>query len=327
VIRIRTGAAALAGACTLLLAAAQLEAQSASLRAQCVDASRAQVRLLCENVADAAVILQPRVGVALSGGNPVPGSASTLGMRLGTLPRVSLGLRVTAAAVGLPPVERIGVGNDVTFPVGSIGVDASMGLYQGMALLPTVGGLGSIDLLASAGVVPLPRGEGFDNGSAASWAAGARIGVLRESFTAPGISVDVLYRGVGDVVYGSEDLADRDAFLAVRDYRATSVRGTVGKRLFGFGLTGGVGHDWYRADVSARVRDATVAQPERVLQLQESNLRTSRTSVFGNFSLTILILNLATELGWQQGGTAVEGASGRVERGGLFGGVAVRLAI
>jgi hypothetical protein len=75
------------------------------------------------------------------------------------------------------------------------------------------------------------------------------------------------------------------------------------------------------------VRDATVAQPERVLQLQESNLGTARTSVFGNFSLTILILNLATELGWQQGGTAVEGASQRVERGGLFGGVAVRLAI
>jgi hypothetical protein len=321
------GAAALAGACTLVLAAAQLEAQSTSLRAQCVDASRAQVRQLCENVADAAVILQPRVGVALSGGNPVPGSASTLGMRLGTLPRVSLGLRVSAAAVELPPVERIGVGNDVTFPVGSIGVDASMGLYQGMALLPTVGGFGSIDLLASAGIVPLPRGEGFDNGSAASWAAGARIGVLRESFTAPGISVDVMYRGVGDVVYGSQELSDRDAYLAVRDYRVTSVRGTVGKRLFGFGLTGGVGQDWYRADVSARVRDATVAQPERVLQLQESNLRTSRTSVFGNFSLTILILNLATELGWQQGGTAVDGASDRVERGGLFGGVAVRLAI
>lgn len=308
-------------------AAAGASGQAAPLRDQCAGASRAPVREFCENVADAAVILQPRVGIGLSGGNPVPGTASTLGMRLGSLPRVSLGLRVSAASVGLPPVERVSAGSDVTFPVGGISVDASMGLYQGLALLPTVGGFGSLDLVGSAGIMPLPRGEGFDDGSAASWAVGARVGVLRESFTAPGVSVDVLYRSIGDVAYGSDDLSDRDVFLRVRDNRVTSLRATVGKRLLGFGLTGGVGRDWYRADVSARINDATILNPERVLEVRESGLQTTRNSVFGNASLTILILNMAAELGWQQGGDATAGASDRLERGSLFGGLSIRLAI
>jgi hypothetical protein len=316
----------LLAAVSALLVAGDLPAQT--LREQCArDAASAQTREFCGYVADAAVIIQPRAGIAMSGGNPVPGSASTMGMRLGSLPRVSLGLRVTAASVGLPPVESVGGTSDITFPVGSIAIDGSVGIYPGLSLLPTVGGFGALDLLGSVGIMPLPTGEGFDIGSAGTWALGARVGVLRESFTAPGLSIDVIYRSIGEVAYGSADLADRDAFIRVAGYRATSLRGTVGKRLLGFGLTGGVARDWYRADVSARVRDASIADPSRVLELRQTGLSTSRTAVFGNASLTMLILNLAAELGWQQGGPAVEGASDRLEKGGLFGGIAVRVAI
>jgi hypothetical protein len=105
------------------------------------------------------------------------------------------------------------------------------------------------------------------------------------------------------------------------------VRGTVGKRLFGFGVTGGVAWDRYRADVHGRIRDATVLSPSRVLVIEQQGLTTTRTSIYGNASLTILILNLATELGWQRGGTPIEGASDRLHQRGLFGGLAVRLAI
>jgi hypothetical protein len=312
--------------CGLLVIAPEAWAQS-QLRAQCTAASRPQVQELCENIADATLILQPRVGMALSGGNPVPGTASTLGMRIGSLPRLGLGLRVTAVSIELPPVERVGQQENLRFPVGAISADATMGLFQGLPLLPTVGGFGSVDLLASAGVLPLPRGEGFDDEAAFSWAVGARVGVLRESFTAPGVSVDVLYRSLGDFAYGSEALTDRDAFLSVDNYRVVSVRGVVGKRLMGIGATGGVAWDRYRADVAARVVDPTLGNPDRVLSLSETGLTTSRTSLFANASLTLLILNLAIEGGWQQGGSVPAGASDLIGKGGLFGGIAVRLAI
>jgi hypothetical protein len=182
-------------------------------------------------------------------------------------------------------------------------------------------------VLASVGILPLPRGEGFDDSAPASWAVGARLGLLRESFTAPGVSVSAMYRGAGSVNYGSTDLSDREAYIRLTSYRVTSLRATVGKRVLGYGLTAGAAHDRYSADVGAAVRDPVVLEPTRVLTLTESGLSATRTAFFGNAALTILILNLTAELGWQQGGAGIEGATDKLGKGGLFGGVAVRLAI
>jgi hypothetical protein len=313
----------LAGALAALSAPA-VHAQT--LREQCAPAS-AQVRPFCENVADAVTILQPRVGIALSGGNPVPGTASTMGMRIGTLPRISVGARVSAAQVELPPVERVNNSDDVSFPVGSIDADVSVGLFSGFTVAPTVGGVGAIDLLGSIGIMPLPSGEGFDDDSPLTWALGARVGIIRESFTAPGVSVSAMYRKLDDVTYGSESLSDRDAFIRMTNYDVTSLRAIVGKRLLGFGATAGVGYDSYTADFAASVRDPSVFNPTATVDLERNGFETSRLSYFGNVSFTLLILNLSVEGGWQQGGDAIEGASDRLEKGGLFGGIAIRIAI
>jgi hypothetical protein len=248
-------------------------------------------------------------------------------MRLGSMPRISANLRLTAVSVSLPPIERAGSRDNVEFPLGSVNADVSAGIYQGLALLPTVGGFGSLDLLGSVGVLPLPRGEGFDDRAPVSWAVGARIGVLRESFTAPGVSVDLLHRRIGDLSWGSADLTEEDVHLRYDGLRVTSVRGTVGKRFFGFGLTGGVAWDRSTADVHARIRNPAVLEPGRVLEIRQQGLSTTRTALFGNASLTIVILNLATELGWQRGAPPLEGATDRLQGGSLFGGVALRLAI
>ena len=312
-------------ACALAtVSAPAIHAQT--LREQCASAST-QVRDFCENVADAATIMQPRLGIALSGGNPVPGTASTMGMRIGTLPRISLGLRVSAAQVDLPPVERVNNTRDVTFPVGSIDADISVGLFSGFTVAPTMGGLGAIDLLGSVGIIPLPSGEGFDDSSPVTWALGARAGILRESFTAPGVSVSAMYRRLDDLLYGSESLSDRDAFFTVSDYDVMSFRATAGKRLFGFGLTVGAGYDRYSADIAGSVRDPNVANPANTVTLRQDGLETSRMSYFGNVSFTLLILNMSAEAGWQQGGDAIDGATDKLQKGALFGGIAIRIAI
>src|SRR5687768_8742698 len=106
----------------------------ASARAQgsfttpCAQASggRAQVRTFCERVGQSLDIVQPRLGIALTGGNPVPGTASTLGMRLGSVPRINVGVRATAALADLPPIERIQGGDNLKFPVPAVSADASV---------------------------------------------------------------------------------------------------------------------------------------------------------------------------------------------------------
>jgi hypothetical protein len=317
-------AAAIAGA--LLHAGALLDdgAAAQSLRDQCAAATTQTHRAFCRDAADAASIVQPRLGIAAAGGNPVPGTASTLGMRIGSTPRVSIGARITATAADLPPVDRVGSTASASFGIASLSLDGSVGVYQGMRLLPTVGGFASVDLLGSVGVVPVPHGDSFDGGAPVSWALGARVGVLRESFTAPGISVSAMYRSTGAFSYGDEALVDSDAFFRMTGNRVTSLRGTVGKRTAGIGLLGGVGYDIYSSDAVLRVRDAV---PGIALDLREAGMAGRRASIFGNASLTLLILNLAAEAGWQQGAPPIDGATDKRSKGGLFGGIAARLAI
>jgi hypothetical protein len=300
-----------------------------SLRQQCATMVESEsYEALCVAVADAMHILQPRLGIALSGGNPVPGTASTLGRRLGTMPRVSLAARVTAARLDLPPIEAVGNSSDVDFGVTSLAADASVGVFQGFALLSTVAGVGSVDVLASVGMVPLPGSEGFD-GSPFTWAAGARIGLLRESFTAPGVSVSAMYRSIADVEYGNVDVGllggDGDAFFQLSDYNVTSLRGVIGKRLLGFGLAAGAGYDRYRSDVLIRVRDPALTDQNRVRELRLDEWSRSRASLFGNASYTFLLVTFVAEAGWQQGGDAPPDASDRIEKGALFGGIAIRV--
>jgi hypothetical protein len=313
------------GAFVVALCALPATLNAQTLREQCANVSQANYRTFCEYVADAAIVLQPRVGIALAGGNPVPGTASTLGMRIGKLPRISFGPRVTAAEIDLPPAERVSSTNDVEFAVGSISLDASIGLFQGFNVASTVGGLGSVDLIASAGIIPLPRGEGFDDSSPFTWALGARVGILREAFTAPGVSLSALYRALGDVAYGSESLSDRDAFVSVSELSMWSLRLTAGKRLLGLGITAGAGYDRYYADVSGIVPDPAILTPTRRRTLSEDDVTTSRYALFGNVSYTFLIASIVAELGWQERGDVVDNDITKRNNNALFGGVALRI--
>jgi hypothetical protein len=164
--------------------------------------------------------------------------------------------------------------------------------------------------------------DDFDLSSPLTWAIGARVGILRESFTAPGVSVSALYRSVPDVSQGP---FDGTSFQGA-DQSVVSLRGTVGKRVLGIGFTGGVGYDRTRSDVQAAFADPDIvlALPPRILS---EDVTSGRTSFFGNVSYTLLILNMAAELGWQADGDRPAGAHEDTGKGGLFGGISVRLAI
>jgi hypothetical protein len=178
--------------CALLLALmapAPGLAQS-ELTRRCSSATAA-VQPFCNLVADAIETAQPRVGLALSGGNPVPGAASTLGTRV-RKPQVSVAARVTGVPSDFPGIENFATNDESAFFLPGINLDASIGVFNGFSLAPTVGGFASVDLIASAGTVPVPEDDGFDSGRVSGWGLGARIGILRESFTAPGVSLSAM---------------------------------------------------------------------------------------------------------------------------------------
>jgi len=266
----------------------------------------------------------PRTALVLSGGNPVPGTASTLGMRIGRTPRFSIGARVTGTGVELPGIASPAA-QQLDFNAIGVSLDGGVGLFNGFTLGSTVGGFAAIDLLGSVGRVGLPAGDDF-GGAVLSWAGGARLGVLRESFTAPGLSVSALYRRVGDIEFGDAGLADTDAWFRLADLTNVSVRAAASKRVLGLGLTAGAGWDWYDAEAEASVR--TGGTPES-LTLRDDALETSRTTFFGNAAFTMLILHTVAEVGWQSGGTTKAGIpdSGRLEDVGFYGSIALRLTL
>ncbi|MCI0432232.1 MAG: hypothetical protein L0271_01090, partial [Gemmatimonadetes bacterium] len=231
------------------------------LRAECaatIQASQAAIQF-CRVGTYALETFMVRTGLASAAGNPTPGTASTFGMKIGPLPRMSAAARLTILPIELPPVFRSSSAENPDGLILSLNLDGSVGLFTGFSPGATVGGLLSVDLLATASVLRVPGSEGFNGGHVLAWAAGARVGITRESFTAPGISVSGMYRRFADVSYGSFALNDTDTALEFGDHHAWNVRGAIGKRLSLLALTGGVGYDWQSAFAAIRVTDPALA--------------------------------------------------------------------
>ena len=293
--RLRCAAGVLA---TLVLLPSALRAQGRLLQ-QCAGISTNATRLHCNMVVEAIEIAQPRFGLALAGGNPLAGSASTLGMRLGSVPRIAAEARITGVKADLPPIERIGSSNDIDAFVTALNLDATVGLFNGFSILPTVGGFLSFDLLASAGLVPLPEDDGF-NKNASAWAVGARLGVLRESFTAPGLSLSATYRWVGDVDFGDRTLQTDQAYFTSSGFSVRSLRAVVGKRLLFLGVSAGIGWDRYKSDVELGVANPGILTPR--FDFTEDGFETRRVVYFGALQYTLLVMSLNLEGGYQTGG-------------------------
>jgi len=282
----------------------------------------------CNLVVQSIDILQPPIGMAMSGGNPVPGTASTLGMRLGSVPRISLGGRISILGVDIPAILETERGGKTSATLPGLSIDASIGLLQGSSPLPTVGGLGSLDLIASAGFLPLPTGAGFSSGSPFSWALGLRGGIFRESFTLPGISISALYRHTARSTFGDPELIDSESFIDM-SVASLGLRAAISKRIAGVGLTAGAGYDRYSSNGSLGFTTSPFGGLPEVIDF--SRIKNDKASLFTNLSYTLFILHLVAELGWQQGSGKIDvplPPNAKISTGGrIFGGIAARISI
>jgi hypothetical protein len=315
----RCHAAVLVLPAVLLSVARAGSGQVADFESRCIQGADPHARALCGDLADALEILLSRTAIVATGGSPVAGTASTLGHRTPGAPRIAVTARAALAGIEVPQLQTASSRDVREFTATAWSVDLAMGLVQGLAIFPTVGGFGSLDVFGSAGIVQLPAGEVFRSRAPGTWSAGLRLGILQESFNAPGLSVSAQYRRIGAWNLGDVRLRTGDAYLRVDAASIWSVRGTVGKRIALFGLTAGAGFDGYRADIVARVPGASGEPSETRLNSYTGD----RTNVFGSASWTLLVVTFVAEAGWQA--DADDAAQGRLRPGGLWGGLGARL--
>jgi len=286
----------------------------------------------CNTLIDAARTTQARAVIVAAGANPVPGAPSTLGMRLGAVPRIGLDVRFTGTPIELPPVDGPQSTTEISSLMTSWNIDGTIGLFGGLSLFPTVGGFASVDLLASVGMISLP-GEGeFEEGSPKSYAVGARIGVLQESFTAPGVSVTGMFRKIGDIRYGDPALDDQDSYFEVNNTAVLGGRAIVGKRLFMLVATVGAGYDHFSSDIAVRGVTSRSILGRTGFEIASTNHTVGRTTFFGGLNFTLLIMSITAEGGWQAGGDAYPGAlSGNrtqsATKNGYYGTLSLRVTI
>jgi hypothetical protein len=310
--------ALMAGCTSGDLAAQDVEA----LAARCAGSDPAATAI-CREAAVALQAAQGAMGLLAAGGTQVPGASSTLGRRFGGFPRLSGSVRGGLALLDVPDVRSASSTSSRSYTGLATQASLAVGIIDGFSLIPTVGGILSLDLFATLGALVLPEGPGFQEGSS-QWGVGANLGLLRESFTAPGISVSIARRGLGEAQLGSRPSGD-DMEITL-DPSVTSVRAVAGKDFLALGVVAGVGWDRYTSDGLIAV-SGTGGTPR---QAEADGFRSDRTLAFAGLSLSFLVLQLSAEGGLAKGFQAVSGrpASGYdPEDASLFMTIAGRLTL
>ena len=252
-------------------------------------------RRICDAAVDGTRAFHPVAGLLVSGGNPVIGTANTLG----GLGRFSLTARANAADVILPDPAYDGASGEVPSseelyaPVPL--VEGAAGIYQG---LPS--GLLSIDFLASAQLIPTNQidnltvdGDARRIGDVAlGFGYGVRVGILRDDGPLPAVSVSAMRRNIPRIAYG--DLDQGDEFRYAVDLQATNLRLVASKQFAVLQLAAGIGWDRYTGDAEIELRD----QPAAALRV---DLKESRTLAFLNAGLDLAAVSVVGEAGYQSG--------------------------
>ena len=291
---------------------------------QCASGESAELLTSCQSAVLAAQAMRGGIAMADRMGASLSGSSSTIGKRLGSAPRVSVDVRLRMARFRMPDLLGGGTGAAGENVVEAYGVKTSVafGVLDGVSLMPTVGGLLSLDLLASASLIFLGESDGF-LGNEGILSVGGRLGIFRESFSLPGVTVSVM-QSFGQSL---DWTAGVNGSQIDTDISATSVRAIVGKDFFTLAVSGGMGWNWDRGGMGVQVPDPTIPQGQRIGSIND--LTTRRSVYFGGISITRLVFQFSVEGGWAGGYDGLAGYSGAYDPGSItpFVSVAGRLTI
>ena len=263
----------------------------------------------CQKAIDLFQYMAPQLGTAITGGNATLGQGGSLG----GLGHFSVGLRINAVQGSLPQIQNVSPSvngaqstefETSTQIIPMPTADLAIGIFKGLPLAIT--NVGGIDLLVSAAYLPAFDGSGVSvkvpNGSL-KLGYGARVGILQESLLVPGISVSYLQRDLPTVdiagANGNDSLYVNNLSLKTKAWRVVA-----SKSLLFIGLAAGAGQDKYESstDIGAHVAARPPAPAGNAGPVSISQSIT-RTNVFANLSMNLLLLKLTGEIGQVSGGT------------------------
>ncbi len=256
-----------------------------------------QAQAACNTMVDATKAFHPLAGMIVSGGNPVLGTASTLG----GFGHLSASLRVNAIKASLPNPDSAAqnpVPSSFDGYLPAPVLEAAVGLYRG-----TAAGLLSIDALGCAVLLPASRVRGMSvdpdapkiGDVALGIGYGARIGILRGSFPVPTVSVSVMRRHLPRVQFGDVDPPTGDPADFATDFNATNWRAVAGMHILFADVAAGLGIDHYTSAAIIHFQDIT--GPKTVTL----DLANTREVLFADAGLTAGLVKLVLELGYQTG--------------------------
>lgn len=254
---------------------------------------------VCAAAVDGTRAFHPLIGVLVSGGNPMIGSAATLG----GLGHASLTLRANAVEVVLPDLTYNGSNSAV--PAGAKLfapaplVEGALGVYRGVG-----NGLLAVDLLGSAQLLPTDQIDNLTvdagarkiGGLALGLGYGARVGLVGERGPLPAVSVSIMRRDIPQVTYGDVPAGDRYSYGV--DLHATNLRLVASKQLLFLDMAAGAGWDKYTGDAVIRFRDPITGVPQPDVPVE---LRSSRALAFLNAGMSLSVVRLTGEVGYQGG--------------------------
>jgi hypothetical protein len=224
----------------------------------------------------------------------------------------------------MPDLLGSGTGAAGENVVNTYGVNSSLavGVLPGFYLMPTVGGVLSLDFVASGSLIFLGESDGFP-GNKGIFSVGGRLGIFRESFTLPGVTVSVMQSFGGSADW----TAGVDAPQIDTDISTTSVRAIIGKDFFTLAVLAGFGWNWDHGEMRVQVPDPTIPGGQGIGFVDD--LTTRRSVYFGGVSITRLVWTLSLEGGWAGGYDGLAGYPGMYDPGAItpFVSVAARLTI
>ena len=256
----------------------------------------------CNTAVDAVRAFYPLAGMIVSGGNPVIGTAGSLG----GLGHFALTARVNAIKAALPDPTAT---NQTPVPTSFNGavpapvIEGAVGLTKGLG-----GGLLAVDVLGSALILP----TGIENltvdadatkflDAALGIGYGLRVGVLNGAFPVPAVSVSWMHRKVPRLRYGTLGpmIGRGDEFEFTMDLTSDSYRAIAGWKLAAVDLAAGIGVDRYKSnDTNIRFYDAVTPTSVRTVVINPTN---TRALVFVNGGLSLAVVKLVGEIGLQAG--------------------------
>ena len=271
----------------------------------------------CRKAIDLVNFLAPEYAGALAGGNPMIAQGGTLG----GLGHFTAAVRATRVIGALPQIGDQGFATSgearssyasTTSLVPALSVDVGFGLFRGFE----VGTLhvGGLDALLSATYMSELSNSSLDvalEGSNTNFGFGARLGVIEETPTLPGIALTYVKRDMPRFVVNGVTTQGTGAATAPGTITASSVlvtassiRLTAGKRFGLVDLAVGGGQDMYTsaANVSAVVNAAAPLGSQTATGTAAMNM--TRLNFFADAALNVAVFKFVGELGTSTGGTA-----------------------